>query len=525
MPTGFRMSENVGIQATRGRSIFLSPQSVSEAGKGSVRTTPQWTDKLEHPGNMLKYDEWSNDPETRIGIDLLAAMTVGNGYYVEMPEKDEAGKNIDPDHPNKKIVEDWLKKINADGKFKEVERMKLSRGFCPVERLDDGTIKVLPPETFYIHRKEDGTFIKYTQEIIGASNREREWTENQIVLFALDEDTAHPYGHSLVDSIGELIDARQSMNRDMPKIIHRFASPLGVWETDREISQLYAAVLGRNVDEEIFIGNVPKDSIRHTYYEPNAQGKFQTYIEQINFQIAENLHAPLILLLRNANLASSKIMMDSVELFTRAEQRYNSIMWQENFFKQLCGDGPVPELKWGAPKAVFDDITLMEIGGLQANRTITQAQAQDLIRQKGIPLLEVEEPQPMVGPQGLPSPFQFRQAGPMNLVEPQKITQLQASLNVVRDAFKHKQVTLSEAIREGSQILAVMIEKLKFEALEQMNRVLPKPIVQLSPEATRMFELLRTELFDQYRESLLPTGVRVKQETSYTVIPNAPDNS
>lgn len=525
MTTGFKTSEFASsLVARTGRNVYLAV----EAGKGQVRTTTEYTEKLSHPTNMTKYDSLANDPEARIGADLLAAMTVGSGMYVQMPQHDEDGRDVDPEHPNKKKCERWLRRVNADRKFKEIERLKLTRGFCPVELLNDGGFKILPPETFYIHRKADGTFIKYTQELIGLSTPE-EWKEDEIVLFMQDEDPTHPYGHSILDSIGELIEARQSMNRDMPKIIHRYASPLGVWETDRDINALYAAVLGRDVNEEIFLSNVPKDAVRHTYYEPQGQAKFQGYIEQINFQIAENLHAPLILLLRNANLASSRIMMDSVELFTRAEQRYNSMMWEEYFFKPLCGaNTPIPELKWGAPKAVFDDITLTEIASL-VPRVITMEQGQDLIRQKGIPLQEVEQPEQPTG-QPVPGqplrkgmPFQFKPGSePTQMVEPQKITQLQASLNVVRDAFTHKQISLSDAVREGSDILHSAIDRVKQEARLQMQKLLGKPVVALSPESQRMFELLRCEMFDQFRQSLLPTGSRGAQQPveSYTITAN-----
>lgn len=520
MGTGFKASEfsnTIPLRTAHARYL------TNEAGKGNVNTQQQWTEKLEHPTNMGKYDGWCNDPETRIGIDLLAAMTVGNGMYVQMPEKDLDGKEIDPNHANKKKCEQWLKDVKADRKFKEIERTKLGRGFCPLEVMDDLNFKVLPPETFYIHRDKKGEFKKYTQEILGESNP-NEWKEDEIVLFIQDEDTTHPYGHSIVDSIGELIDARQSMNRDMPKIIHRYASPLGIWEADRDISAVYAAVIGRDVNEDIFLSNVSKDSLRHTFIEPQTQGKFQSYIEQINFQIAENMHAPLILLLRNANLASSKIMMDSVELFTQAEQRYNSMMYEEYFFKPLCGD-PVPELKWGAPKAIFDDIPLTEIGQLKANGTITVDQAQDLIRQKGIPLSEyIPPPQPpAMQPLQKGQPFQFKPGSePTSLVEPQKVTQLQASLNVVRDGFLHKQLSLSEAVREGSAVITACLDKVKHEARIQLGKVFNMPIVKLSPESERMFELIRCEMFDQFRDSLLPTGVRGARNPveSYTITPN-----
>jgi hypothetical protein len=175
---------------------------------------------------------------------------------------------------------------------------------------------------------------------------------------------------------------------------------------------------------------------------------------------------------------------------------------------------------------MFDDITLAEIGQLKANGTITVDQAQDLIRQKGIPLSEYVPPQTptQLQPFQKNQPFQFKPGTePTNLVEPQKITQLQASLNVIKDGFHHKQVSLTEAVREGIAVINGAIDRMKHEALVQMNKLLKEPTVQLSPESVRMFELLRREMFDQFRDCLLPTGLKGAQKPveSYTIIPNS----
>jgi hypothetical protein len=508
-----------------------------EASQGEVRTGIEWQNgKLTHPTNMDKYEGWANDPETRIGIDLLADMIVGTEPYVEMPPKDDDGKEINPEHPNKATCEKWLRgKLK---RFKEIERTKFIKGFCPVELVsEDNSFKILPPESFFIHRDKKGKFIKYTQEDSGSEVAA--WTdEKQIVLFIHDEDSGHPYGLSLLDSIGVLLDGRRQINIDMPKIIHRYSRPLGIWITDRDISTVYNAVTSADVNEDIFIGNASPESLSHEYIEANAQVKFLPYIDQINYQIAENMHAPLILLLKSANKASADTMLDSVNLFVEGEQSYDALIYQDEFFKPLCGDGPVPLLKWGAPKKIFDEISLGDIAqlynakGLNGQPLLTWEQAQDLIRQKGIPLIEVAEPQipqaqpmiPGVSGKGPGQPFQFEPPKDMPPIDNTKVSQLQASLGILKDAFHHKQITLTEAVREGDRVIRVCLAKAKSEAIAQVSKTLGKPMVDLGPEATHTFELLRCEFFDQYKESLMPTGIRgaVKTATErYTIIPHS----
>ena len=500
MPTGFESSllnkRELYANAVRtGRSSFKT----RESDKGQVTSSTMWSDKLPHPSNMDRYDALCNDPETRIGIDLLTDMIVGVGFYTQMPEKDAAGEDIDPNHPNKKMVDEWSLRINADRKFKEIERTKLSKGFCPVEVLPDKSLKILPPESFFIWRDKKGKLLRYTQDVAGSevARWETDADMETIILFIHNEDTSHVYGHALVDSIADLIEARKQINIDMPKIIHRYSAPKGIWEYSMDIQEIFDSVTGADVDEDIFLSGIQKDELRHTFVEPTSQVKFLPYIEQIYFQIGEALHAPLILLLKNATEASAHVMLESVDRFVQGEQRYDSSIIVNRIIKPMTSaSGPVPELKWGATKQVFDDITLADIGSLKGNGTITWPQAQDIIRQKGIPLLEVEEPE---APPILPGLDQT------SLLDQPKMTMLQAGLNVIRDNFHQKTITVSEAIREGDRCINAFVAKSKHETLRKLSESLGKPVDKLSPESERCFILLRNEMFDAFREAIMPS--------------------
>lgn len=515
MSTGFKCSKvtlDEGAQFRHGVGIARQ----READQGQTTTTMQWTGKLSHPSNMAKYDDLARDPEAGIGIDLLTDMIAGVGYYTEMPEKDAAGQKIDPQHKNKHTVDEWGRGINAEKKFKQIEYTKLCKGFCPVERLDGGGLKLLPPEGFFIWRDKFGKTLKYTQDVGNTEVAKWETKDEmeKIVLFMHNEDTTHPYGRSLLENVAELIDARKQINKDMPKIIHRYSAPKGVWATEGDVNDIYDAVTTVDVDEDFFFGKVNKESFWFQFIEPTGQVRFLEYINQIDFQIGQALHAPLILLLRNASEASARTMLESVERKVQGEQRYNATIIEDRIYKPMVGV-PTPLHKSGAPKSVLDSITLTDIGSLKSNGTVTFDQAQDLVRQKGIPLLEIQQvEQPTIQPE-------------IPLLDPSKMHALNLSLSTIKSSFDARTISVTEALREGDRSISVFVAKARLEAARKLSEALEKPVTSLSAESERCFTVLRNELFDRFRDSLLPTKLQNKgappsgsEPTSYTIIPN-----
>ncbi len=519
--TGFTYSkttlEHAGPQFRHG----LGMGRTIEVSRGQIASTTTWIDKLPHPPNMYRYDDLAKDSEAGIGLEMLADMIAGTGCYVEMPEKDPEGKEIDPEHPNKKTIELWLR--GKEKKFRQIEYVKLCKGFCPCEILPDqgNDLKLLSPETFFIWRSKIGETLKYTQDVGGSEVAKWETKADmaRIILFIHNEDPTHPYGKSRLENLADLIDGRKQINKDMPKIIHRYSAPKGVWATQGDVEDIYNVVTGADVDEDFFFGHVNKEQFWFQFNEPSGQTRFLEYINQINFQIGEGLHAPLIMLLRNATEASATKMLESVDRMVQGEQRDNSLNIEDNIIKHIVGF-PTPVMKWGAAKAVFNDITLSDIAALYNAKgqngmsLLTWPQAQDLIRQKGIPLIEAEEPETPIIP---PNPD-------IPLLDQPAMHQLEVCLNTLKQNFDAHNISITEAIREGDRAINVFIEKSKAEAVRKLSVALGKPIVKLSPESERCFTLMRNEIFDDFREALLPThikgGVPANGEPrAFTVVP------
>jgi hypothetical protein len=501
------------VTAAHGKGFL---QRMKEAASKGQVSTNQWTDKQPHPPNMGKYPIWASDPQVRIAIDLKTDMVAGTGYYVQMPEKDRAGKTVDPEHKNIDTIENYLKDIGFRDKYKQIQRQKYEMGFCAVERLSDGKLKVLPSDTIYIWRTKLGKVNRYTQEYNNQVVAEWIGDDPNFIMFIHNEDPLHPYGHAVTDSIGGLIDANDQINVDMPKIIHRYSSPLGIWECSRDITTIKQAVVERDVDEDVFIGNVEKDEVRQQFIEPSTQVKFLEYIDQINFQIGQALHAPLILLLKNATEASATKMLESVDRANSGEQEQNADIIEQRLFLPVCGE-PVPEFLHGATDEVLKGVTLTDIGTLKGNSTITWKQAQDLIRKKGIDLIEDVQPQPLpILNQAPPNDPNNPDQKPM--LNKDKINQADLALQTVKASFENKNIGIAEALKEGDRIIRVYVDKAKREATRQVKE---STGLTLAPETEQHFELIRQTLFAEFRNSLLPTGVKLDVPVqSYTVTPN-----
>jgi len=408
---------------------------------------------------MSRYDELLKDSEASIGRDVLTDIIAGVGYYTEMPEGKEEDKN-------KEVIDDYGETVNLDEKLKTITSVMLGKGFCPVERLSDYDLKILPPETFYIYRDRKGKLLKYTQEY-SQNQIVAEWKGeelNNIITFINEEDPSHPYGRSMVDAVADLIEARKQMNEDMPDVIHRYAYPMIVWETSKQgITNLEKAVTEREKDEDIFIPNVKEDEVRWEAVEVNPQARFLPYIELIYWQIAENFHAPMLLLLKNATEASANTMMESVDRFVNGKQRYIKRRVERFLFEPQVGE-PVPRLVWGQPKTGLEEIALADIAAVLP--VLAPNQQLDLLKQFGIELPDPEWPKQ---PQLPMQPFQKQPVMPSMEAILEKLNDLDTALNVIETNFREKRIDLVKSMEMGQRAINVHVRRMFPKQEEAFN--------------------------------------------------------
>jgi hypothetical protein len=125
-------------------------------------------------------------------------------------------------------------------------------------------------------------------------------------------------------------------------------------------------------------------------------------------------------------------------------------------------------MRFGAPKEVLDEVTLTDINNC-AEKSISKRQAQALIKQKGIELIDDEE---FLNKQEQPNPFgapfgQDNKEQPF-MQKPQKpkveipveavienLSDLDLQLDIVEESFKHHRLSLVEACRDADKIITV----------------------------------------------------------------------
>jgi len=359
---------------------------------------------------MSKYDKWANDPEASIAFNVLTDIIAGVGYHTEMAE------DVDENHANKQTIDEYGgPPVNLDEKLQEITMTFLQKGFCPVERLAKYDLRLLPPEMFYIWRNKHGYIYRYTQErnpnqVIAcwedpmwksklekleeaydpneykellAYEAPKDITSNKlddIILFKHRATTSWPYGKSLVEPIGGLLDDRGKMNKDMAKAVHKWGYRTPVVSTARSKDKIQEAFTERDVDEAVFIGNMNEGEFKMDILGIDPQARFIPFIELIYYQICEGLHAPLLLYLKNATEASATVMLESVDRLVNGIQRYIKRRVEQFLFEPQVGE-PVPRLIWGQPKTGLEDVTLTDVAAVINSPKVPMNQVQYILKQ------------------------------------------------------------------------------------------------------------------------------------------------
>lgn len=458
----------------------LEAKSISGYGKKEalddsvVTPTQQYQPRLPHPNNMANYNRWSNDPEASISLTLLTDIIAGVGSYREMSEGFE-------NHKNKEVIDEFCKRVNLDEDLQQITRVMLAKGFCPVERLPDYDLKILPPETFYIYRDKYGTIQKYTQEYFQSqvlASWETPSEQENIILFKNNEDTSHPYGQSLLESIGPLLDIRTQMNEDIGKVLHRMGYPIPVMSTSRDKAALDKAIEEREPDQWITIGNVMKDEFNIDVIEIASRSQPHEWIDLINMMIAEGLHAPLLMLLKNSTEASATVVMESIDRFVNGHQTYLSRRVEDLLFKPQVGD-PVPLQVWGRPKTGLEKVTLTELASVINSPKVTFSQAQALLKDffPQIPDATPQEIDKFMNPpepifqQG--KPFQKKEEPPQQQVEQliDGINSMDTSLGIIETAFHEGRIKITDACRQADRAISIHMKRIYGNGWEQHRDV------------------------------------------------------
>jgi hypothetical protein len=507
----WRFWQNRVTEAGRG-DIYKN--KVQEETKGLQVTSYQYNQeeiRLPHPNNMGKYEEWLLDGEANVAVEVLSKIIAGVGYYTEMPEEFKPEKEGDPDHKNKLLVDNYGEAINLDEDLQCICSMMLSKGIAPVEIIDsnDGNydLNILPAESFYKYINKKGETLKYTQER-SHGDVIAEWKTKEeiasIVPFIRGWTPTRPYGTSLLEPIGGLLEERDKMNKDMPKAIHRWAYPQVIFRSSGTKAAIQKEATEKDPEEALFLGNMKEDELTVTTIGIDPQARFVPYIEMIYYQIAEGLHAPLLLYLKNATEASATVMMESVDRLVNGMQRYIKRRVERYLFEPQTGD-PVPKLVWGQPKTGLEDVTLTDIASIINSPSVANNQVQWILKQywSSIPepdwseeakIQKQKNPMPLQAPGQ--QPFQKKPKGQEIPVEKvlERLNDLNTNLRIIEENFKAGKLKVHEAARFAERVIKVHMTKYQPDDIENKT----------------------SERWQQFMKKIIPSGDKSKKE--YTVI-------
>jgi len=464
--TGFKSSERLLYERAVG---YGDGYKVKESDKGKTVTGYEFNAdmiRLPHPINMGSYEKWGKDPESRVALEVLNQIIAGVGYYTEMPEEYQT-KEGEKNHPNKIKVDDYAEDINLDEKIQEINYQTMHKGFCPVERYesDDSPydLRILPSETFFKYVDKKGTILKYTQER-SYGNIINTWQGEETKSIIWFQFGYGDYGMSLLEPIGDLLDARTQMNIDMPKAVHRWAYPIPIMETSGSKQSLQDTCQDRDIDDWIFIGNVNEGEVRWKTLEIDPQARFIPYIELIYYQICEGLHAPLLLYLKNATEASATVMMESVDRLSNGRQRYNKRRVERYLFAPQTAD-PVPRLVWGQPKTGLEDVTLQDLSAIMPY--LAKNQQQHILKQYmgSLPEPDWKEDadiaQIKMPFQPVQQPFQKKPQAQEIPVETlvERLNDLDTSLDIIATNFSMGKIKVTEACKLADRTIAAHMQR------------------------------------------------------------------
>ena len=375
------------IERLRKRMIAETGRHGLAERKGEVLKAPTIEDIISHPINIGEYEShYVGNAVVFSAVNALSDMTVGVGYFTEA------------EHPRaKRVIDDYAEDVGLDEMLLQILRSTLIWGFCPVERfLRNGTLelKPLPPTNVYVRMDKKGKLLGYTQRTWAGTKIQ--FKPEEIIWFCFNERPGKPYGTSVIEPILTLVRAKKDIIADVTKIVHRYGSPLTIWETSTDITPLKTAVAARKPDEDIFVGNVGKDDVRFRTVEIDPRGRFENYINAIDEEIYEGLQAPILRFLRNATEASAKVQLDVIDRRVAGMQRYIKRKVEREIFTpviQAHGLTEVPTLRWGRPITGLEDIKITDIAKLFELGAISVKQTLSLLRKMGLPI-EEEEPKP-----------------------------------------------------------------------------------------------------------------------------------
>jgi hypothetical protein len=332
---------------------------------------------------------YERDPTCKASVDLLAASTVGMGFYTTINEQYEKAGEA------KRIVDQFNESVNLDALLCDMARVLIACG-------NDFWLKIMPQRLANLHRLPvdaverieqsyiQNSSLKIPYTIEGYKLRQNyggeslapeaiiHWRINCIGLSGFGTGVLQVLLHSLAfqsDRRPAYAWMKAKIERIMPKIFEKYAGPdvLALLEkADETTIQKFERAIKSRSEEGAWLFYSGKGDIKPVTLDPRA--RFEYYIEHLINQFYLGCETPLPRLFSTPGFteASAKAALDLQTMLIKPIQRYIKRQVERDIFGVVLAEaGFEPakaqaRLNWGSPKTpeinVADMLKAAELG-------------------------------------------------------------------------------------------------------------------------------------------------------------------
>lgn len=353
---------------------------------------------------------YERDPTCKASVDLLAASTVGMGFYTTVNE------TYDRADAAKQSVDEFCERVNLDALLCDMARTLIACG-------NDFWLKIMPEKLSSLYRLpvdaveriertyiQDSLKLPYTIEgyKLRYSYGGGDLAPNAVVHWQIDRDNLSGFGtgvlqvllHCLTfesDSRPAYAAMKARIEKIMPKIFEKYAGPdvLALLEKadEQTIRKFESAIRGRS-EEGAWLFYSGKGDIRPITLDPRA--RFEYYVDHLINQFYLGCETPLPRLFSTPGFteASAKAALELQDMLIRPIQRYVKRQVERDLFNPVliqAGHDPSKaqvRLNWGSPK--MPEISIVDMLKAAELKLITDAEFRKNVAKFG---WEIETPQ------------------------------------------------------------------------------------------------------------------------------------
>jgi len=332
---------------------------------------------------------YERDPACKASVDLLAASTVGMGFYTTANERYDRAEEA------KRVVDQFNESVNLDALLCDMARVLIACG-------NDFWLRITPERLAELHRLPVDSIEKIEQSYLQSSGLKLpykiegyklrqsyggeslrtealiHWRINCLGLLGFGTGVLQVLLHSLTfqsDRRPAYAWMKAKIERIMPKIFEKYAGPdvLALLEkADEATIQKFERAIKNRSEEGAWLFYSGKGDIKPIVLDPRA--RFEYYVDHIINQFYLGCETPLPRLFSTPGFteASAKAALDLQTMLIKPIQRYIKRQVEREIFDVVLAQAGLNlaeaqvRLNWGAEKVpevnVVDMLKAAELG-------------------------------------------------------------------------------------------------------------------------------------------------------------------